>query len=118
MTSSIMKYASGEKQNLRGELYSSNHGVPLEILTVPSIGLMLCLSQAATITDEDIDAIIMKGVQSTAELNEKMKDYTDNAMKFTMDGGIAYDYKDEDDQEEDSVDYKQLIGNPFTPSPH
>ena len=67
--------------------------------------------QAATITDEDIDAIIQKGVQSTEELNAKMKNYTDHAMKFTMDGGIPYEYKDEDDEQDANVDYKSLAGN-------
>lgn len=38
-----------------------------------------------------------------------MKDFTDNAMKFTLDGGIAYEYKD-DDEPEDNTDYKSLIG--------
>ena len=65
--------------------------------------------QAATITDEDIDAIIQKGQKSTEELNAKMKDFTDNAMKFTLDGGIAYEYKD-DEEGEDNTDYKSLIG--------
>jgi hypothetical protein len=67
--------------------------------------------QAATITDEDIDAIIQKGVQSTEELNAKMKDFTDNAMRFTMDGGIAYEYKDGEEEDTDNVDYKSLAGS-------
>ena len=62
------------------------------------------------ITDEDIDTIIMKGMQSTAALNDKMKDFSDNAMKFQMDGGIsAYEYKDQDEPE-DNVDYRSLMG--------
>ncbi len=40
-------------------------------------------------TDEDIDAIIAKGEQETADLNNKLQEYTENAMKFTMDGGTA-----------------------------
>ena len=37
----------------------------------------------------------MKGLQSTAALNDKMKDFSDNAMKFQMDGGMsAYEYKE------------------------
>lgn len=39
-----------------------------------------------------------------------MKNYTDHAMKFTMDGGIPYEYKDEDDEQDANVDYKSLIG--------
>lgn len=70
--------------------------------------------QAATITDEDIDAIIQKGQQSTEELNKKLKDFSDNAMKFQMDGGIAYDFKEEEEDQED-IDYKQLAGAPPYP---
>ena len=67
-------------------------------------------AQAANITDEDIDAIIQKGQRATEELNEKMKQYTENAMKFTMDGGIAYEYKDEDDVPEDAPNLKAIAG--------
>ena len=66
--------------------------------------------QAATITDEDIDTIIQKGAAATEDLNNKMKDFTENAMKFTLDGGIAYDFKDPEEEEEPGVDYKSLIG--------
>ncbi len=49
-------------------------------------------------------------MQSTAALNDKMKDFSDNAMKFQMDGGIsAYEYKDQDEPE-DHTDYKSLAG--------
>ena len=62
------------------------------------------------ITDEDIETIIMKGLQSTAALNDKMKDFSDNAMKFQMDGGMsAYEYK-EAGEAEDNIDYKSLAG--------
>lgn len=43
--------------------------------------------QTGMVTDEDIDAIIRKGEADTAALNNKLQEYTDNAMKFTMDGG-------------------------------
>ena len=66
--------------------------------------------QAANITEEDIDAIIQKGQRATEELNEKMKQYTENAMKFTMDGGIAYEYKDEEDVPEDAPNLKAIAG--------
>ena len=39
------------------------------------------------VTDADIDAIIAKGQRETDELNNKLKEYSENAMKFTMDGG-------------------------------
>lgn len=45
--------------------------------------------QSGLVTDADIDAIIAKGEQETAELNNKLQEYTENAMKFTMDGGAC-----------------------------
>lgn len=52
----------------------------------------------------------MKGEQSTAALNNKMKDFSDNAMKFQMDGGMsAYEFKDPDEPE-DTTDIKGLMG--------
>jgi predicted PurR-regulated permease PerM len=67
--------------------------------------------QAANITDQDIDAIIQKGQRATEELNEKMKQFTENAMKFTLDGGFnAYEFKDEDDMPEDVPNLKALAG--------
>ena len=46
--------------------------------------------------DADIEAILQKGERDTADLNDKMNKFTDNAKQFTMDGGISlYDYKDE-----------------------
>ena len=71
--------------------------------------------QPAAITDEDIDAIIQKGLRDTEELNNKLKEFTDNAMKFTMDGGFAYDYQDPDNTEGAAVDYKGLAGARLTP---
>ena len=52
-------------------------------------------SDAADVTDEDIDAIIKKGEQETAALNDKMQQFAEGAVKFTMDGGLdnVYDYK-------------------------
>ncbi len=68
-------------------------------------------AQAANITDQDIDAIIQKGMRATNELNEKMKQYTENAKAFTLDGGFnAYEYKDEDDVPEELPNFKQLAG--------
>ncbi len=72
---------------------------------------MLRLLQAANITDQDIDTIIQKGQRATEELNNKMTQFTENAMKFTLDGGFnAYEFKDEEEAPEDAVDLKQLIG--------
>ena len=54
----------------------------------------------AAITDEDIDAILAKGEAATRELNQKMSAFTEAAVKFTLDGGLAasvYEYKDEEE---------------------
>jgi len=71
-------------------------------------------AQAANITDQDIDSIIQKGQRATEELNNKMTQFTENAMKFTLDGGFnAYEFKEEEEAPEDAVDLKQLIGARF-----
>jgi len=46
---------------------------------------MVFSSKDSTITDEDIDRIIAKGEESTAELDAKMKKFTEDAIKFKMD---------------------------------
>ena len=70
-------------------------------------------SEASKITEEDIDAIIAKGEKATIDLNQKLQQFTDQAMKFTMDGGIsAYDFSEEAEPENlDQVDQlKALMG--------
>lgn len=74
---------------------------------------MVFSSEPSKITAEDIDAIIQKGERSTAELNQKLQSFSENAMKFAMDGGIsAYDFAEEKEPENlDQVDQlKQLMG--------
>ncbi len=72
----------------------------------------MCNVQAANITDQDIDAIIQKGLRATDELNEKMKQYSENAKAFTLDGGFtAYEYKDDDDMPDELPNFKQLAGD-------
>jgi SWI/SNF-related matrix-associated actin-dependent regulator of chromatin subfamily A member 5 len=68
--------------------------------------------QAANLTEEDIDQIIQKGERATEELNNKMTEFTDNAMKFTLDGGFtAYDFKDpEEEQPHDPEALRALMG--------
>lgn len=54
--------------------------------------------QAANLTEEDIDQIIQKGERATEELNNKMTEFTENAMKFTLDGGFTpYEFRDADE---------------------
>ena len=72
----------------------------------------MCM-QAANITDQDIDAIIQKGQRATEELNEKMKQYSDSAKAFTLDGGVAYEFKDEGDEPDEPINYKAIAGAPL-----
>ncbi|KAG2500855.1 hypothetical protein HYH03_001616 [Edaphochlamys debaryana] len=74
-------------------------------------------SDSANITDADIDAIIKKGERDTADLNQKMQQFTENAMKFTMDGGMAYEFKDEDDERADLGDLKAIMGSNWIDPP-
>lgn len=41
-------------------------------------------------------------------LNDKLEDFTANAKQFTMDGGIVYDFKDEDDYKTSKKDLSHL----------
>jgi SWI/SNF-related matrix-associated actin-dependent regulator of chromatin subfamily A member 5 len=52
-----------------------------------------------SITDADIDDLIAKGESETKAMNEKLEDFAENARKFTMDGGMLNDYKDENEEE-------------------
>lgn len=49
---------------------------------------MVFSSKDSTITDEDIDRIIAKGEEATAELDAKMKKFTEDAIKFKMDDSM------------------------------
>lgn len=49
---------------------------------------MVFSSKDSTITDEDIDRIIAKGEAATAELDAKMKKFTEDAIKFKMDESV------------------------------
>ena len=55
--------------------------------------LIVWLLQRNSITDADIDDILKKGEDDTRAMNEKMAEFTENARKFTMDGGMLNDYK-------------------------
>lgn len=45
---------------------------------------VMCCAQSGTVTNEDIDAIIEKGVRDTEQLNKKLQEFSKDAMKFTM----------------------------------
>lgn len=53
---------------------------------------MVFSSKDSTITDEDIDRIIAKGEETTAELDAKMKKFTEDAIKFKMDDSMCLPY--------------------------
>ena len=53
----------------------------------------------------------LQGERETNELNNKLAQFSENAMKFTMDGGLsAYDYKAEEDAAEADINFKRLAG--------
>lgn len=54
---------------------------------------MVFSSKDSTITDEDIDRIIAKGEEATAELDAKMKKFTEDAIKFKMDDSMFINYE-------------------------
>ena len=72
---------------------------------------------SSNITNEDIEALITKGEEETKKLNDKLKEFSENAMRFTMDGGVnLYDYKDEE-KEEEKLDLKMIIGHNWVDPP-
>ncbi|KAL5995983.1 hypothetical protein ACLOJK_026056 [Asimina triloba] len=97
-----------------------------ELLQMVRFGAeMVFSSKDSTITDEDIDRIIAKGEEATAELDAKMKKFTEDAIKFKMDdintrlinflfpgcgSLIAAELYDFDDEKDDNkVDFKKLV---------
>jgi len=60
-----------------------------ELLQMVRFGAEMVFSSGdSTITDEDIDRIIAKGEEATAELDAKMKKFTEDALKFKMDDSM------------------------------
>ena len=54
---------------------------------------------------------VLQGERETNELNNKLAQFSENAMKFTMDGGLsAYDYKAEEEEAGEDVNFKALAG--------
>ncbi|KAL5228433.1 hypothetical protein ABZP36_016698 [Zizania latifolia] len=77
---------------------------------------MVFSSKDSTITDEDIDRIIAKGEETTAELDAKMKKFTEDAIKFKMDDTAElYDFDDE--KEENKLDFKKLVSDNWIEPP-
>lgn len=62
-----------------------------ELLQMVRFGAEMVFSSGdSTITDEDIDRIIAKGEEATAELDAKMKKFTEDAIKFKMDDSTMF----------------------------
>lgn len=82
-----------------------------DLLSMVRYGAEMVFSSAPSkITEEDIDAIIQKGERTTNELNEKLQNFTDDAMKFAMDGGMsAYDFEAKKEKEEENQDQVEQL---------
>ncbi|KAH7858198.1 hypothetical protein Vadar_021182 [Vaccinium darrowii] len=81
-----------------------------ELLQMVRFGAeMVFSSKDSTITDEDIERIIAKGEEATAELDAKMKKFTEDAIKFKMDDSAdLYDFEDEKD-DGNKLDFKKIV---------
>ncbi|KAK4405614.1 ISWI chromatin-remodeling complex ATPase CHR17, partial [Sesamum angolense] len=88
-----------------------------ELLQMVRFGAeMVFSSKDSTITDEDIDRIIAKGEEATAELDAKMKKFTEDAIKFKMDETAdLYDF--DDDKDENKFDFKKIVSENWIEPP-
>ncbi|XWS14026.1 hypothetical protein CRYUN_Cryun36dG0088700 [Craigia yunnanensis] len=88
-----------------------------ELLQMVRFGAeMVFSSKDSTITDEDIDRIIAKGEAATAELDAKMKKFTEDAIKFKMDDNAElYDF--DDDKDENKFDFKKVVSENWIEPP-
>eukprot|EP00898_Chlorokybus_atmophyticus_P006003 jgi/Chlat1/6403/Chrsp45S05917 len=77
-------------------------------------------SKESTITDEQIDAIIAKGEQATAELEGYMKQFTDDAKQFKLDDVASlykYEGVDYKDNKEKQTDLRKLVATNWIEPP-
>eukprot|EP00899_Mesostigma_viride_P006788 jgi/Mesvir1/1610/Mv14573-RA.1 len=79
-------------------------------------------SKDSTVTDEDIDAIIAKGQAATAELEGKMKKFTEDAQRFKLDGAditslYSFEGTDYASGAKDGADLKRLIADNWIEPP-
>ncbi|KAL0903158.1 hypothetical protein M5K25_027515 [Dendrobium thyrsiflorum] len=88
-----------------------------ELLQMVRFGAeMVFSSKDSTITDEDIDRIIAKGEEATAELDAKMKKFTEDCIKFKMDDNAElYDFDDEKD--DSKLDFKKIVSENWIEPP-
>ncbi|CAH1414242.1 unnamed protein product [Lactuca virosa] len=74
------------------ETYNDSGLIPRTIRLLkdkyPDLTEMVFSSKDSTIIYEDIDRIIAKGEEGTAELDAKMKKFTEDAIKFKMDDSM------------------------------
>ncbi|XP_054787919.1 ISWI chromatin-remodeling complex ATPase CHR11-like [Prosopis cineraria] len=86
-----------------------------ELLQMVRFGAeMVFSSKDSTITDEDIDRIIAKGEEATAELDAKMKKFTEDAIKFKMDDSTElYDFDDDKDDNK----FKKIVSENWIEPP-
>jgi SWI/SNF-related matrix-associated actin-dependent regulator of chromatin subfamily A member 5 len=78
---------------------------------------MVFSSKDSTITDEDIDRIIAKGEEATAELDAKMKKFTEDAIQFKMDDSADFYDFDDDNKDESKVDFKKIVSENWNDPP-
>ncbi|KAF9678031.1 hypothetical protein SADUNF_Sadunf08G0169600 [Salix dunnii] len=88
-----------------------------ELLQMVRFGAeMVFSSKDSTITDEDVDRIIAKGEEATAELDAKMKKFTEDAIKFKMDDNAElYDF--DDDKDENKFDFEKIVSENWIEPP-
>ncbi|CAI7837625.1 unnamed protein product, partial [Closterium sp. NIES-54] len=80
-----------------------------ELLQMVRFGAEKVFTSAnTTITDADVDRIIAKGEEATAELDAKMRKFTEDAIKFKMDDTALYSLG-EGEKEEERPDLKKLV---------
>ncbi|KAL3508055.1 hypothetical protein ACH5RR_033437 [Cinchona calisaya] len=88
-----------------------------ELLQMVRFGAeMVFSSKDSTITDEDIDRIIAKGEEATAELDAKMKKFTEDAIKFKMDDSADF-YDFDDEKDESKFDFKKIVSENWVEPP-
>ncbi|KAF5841595.1 P-loop containing nucleoside triphosphate hydrolase protein [Dunaliella salina] len=106
LTDNSQNKVRGLRKGSKGKSLSSMSAMRLDTL-VSRQGCLL-----GEVPEQDIDAILERGEAETRALNEKMKQFTENAKSFALDGGIAnvYDYKDEEENQKD-LDLKHLAAH-------
>ncbi|ESQ41864.1 hypothetical protein EUTSA_v10012527mg [Eutrema salsugineum] len=78
---------------------------------------MVFSSKDSTITDEDVDRIIAKGEEAKAELDAKMKKFTEDAIQFKMDDSADFYDFDEDNKDENKFDFKKIVSENWNDPP-